>query len=93
MVNEVESVAVPELSAPVPIEEPLLRKVTVPVAAVGVTVAVSVMLVPVVTVLEDTASVVVLAVVPVEVPLGFCQKSPQPSSRSAAARRTKMKAV
>jgi hypothetical protein len=48
--------------------------VTVPVAEEDATVAVSVKLVPVVTVVAEEVSVVVVEVVPV----GACQKSPQP---------------
>jgi hypothetical protein len=58
----VDNVAVPELSVPVPSEVVPSRNVTVPVAAEGATVAVSVMLVPVVTVVEEAARAVVVAV-------------------------------
>ena len=53
------AVAVPEVSVPVPIELPLLRKLTVPVAAVGETEAVRVTLLPAVTDDPDVVSVVV----------------------------------
>jgi hypothetical protein len=67
-------VAVPELSVPVPSEVVPLLNVIVPVAVVGETVAVSVMLVPTVVVVEDDVSVTVVAVDPV----GASQKSPHP---------------
>ena len=56
------SVALPELSVPVPSEGVPEKKVTVPVAADGETVAVSVTLAPTVGVVVDAASVVVVAV-------------------------------
>jgi hypothetical protein len=58
--------------------------VIVPVAAEGETVAVNRTLAPVTGVLVEAVSVVVLAVVPLE-PLGACQKSPHPASKTAAA--------
>jgi hypothetical protein len=57
--------------------------VTVPVAADGETVAVSVMAVPTTVVVVDGVSVVELAVVPVEL-LGSFQKLPQPVKYGAA---------
>ena len=56
------SVALPELSVPVPSEVVPEKKVTVPDAADGETVAVSVTLAPTVGVVVDAASVVVVAV-------------------------------
>jgi hypothetical protein len=56
------SVALPELSVPVPSEVVPEKKVTVPVAADGATVAVSVTLAPTVGVVVDAASAVVVAV-------------------------------
>jgi hypothetical protein len=55
--------------------------VTVPVAVEGETVAVNVKFAPVAGVLVDAVSVVVLVVVPV----GACQKSPQPDRNGAHA--------
>ena len=52
----------PELSVPVPSEVVPSRKVTVPVAVEGETVAVSVTLVPVATDVAEDVSVVVVAV-------------------------------
>ena len=52
----------PELSVPVPSEVVPDMKVTVPVAAEGATVAVSVTLAPTAGVVVDTASAVVVAV-------------------------------
>lgn len=60
--NEVARVAFPEISGPVPSEVVPSRNVTVPVAAEGVTVAVSVTLVPVVVDVEEVVSAVVVAV-------------------------------
>jgi hypothetical protein len=60
--NEVARVALPELSVPVPSEVVPSRKVTVPVAVEGETVAVSVTLVPVATDVAEDVSVVVVAV-------------------------------
>ncbi|HKF49957.1 MAG TPA: hypothetical protein VKB38_21520 [Terracidiphilus sp.] len=60
--NEVASVAFPELSVPVPSEVDPSRNVTVPVAAEGETVAVSVTLVPVVVDVDEDVSAVVVAV-------------------------------
>jgi hypothetical protein len=60
--NEVARVALPELSVPVPSEVVPSRKVTVPVAVEGVTVAVSVTLTPVATDVEEAVSAVVVAV-------------------------------
>ena len=60
--NEVTSVATPELSVPVPIEVVPSRKVTVPVAVEGETVAVSVTLAPVATDVGEAVSEVVVAV-------------------------------
>jgi hypothetical protein len=60
--NEVESVATPELNVPVPSEVVPEKKVTVPVAAAGATVAVRVMLAPTAGVVVDAASAVVVAV-------------------------------
>ena len=60
--NEVASVALPELSVPVPSEVVPSMKVTVPVAVEGVTVAVSVTLVPVATDVAEEVSAVVVAV-------------------------------
>ena len=62
--NFVDSVALPELSVPLPSEVLPSKKVTVPVAAVGDTVAVSVTLVPTSTEVPDAVSVTVLAWVP-----------------------------
>jgi hypothetical protein len=62
VLKEVDRVAFPELSVPVPSEVVPSRNVTVPVAAEGATVAVSVMLVPVVVVVEEAESAVVVAV-------------------------------
>ena len=68
--NEVARVALPELSVPVPSEVVPSRKVTVPVAVEGETVAVSVTLVPVDTdVAEDVRAVVVAVSVEVTVML------------------------
>jgi hypothetical protein len=55
-------VATPELNVPVPSAVAPEKKVTVPVAADGATVAVSVTLAPTVGVVVDTASLVVVAV-------------------------------
>jgi hypothetical protein len=52
----------PELSVPIPSEVVPEKKVTVPVAAEGATVAVSVTLAPTVGVVVDAVSVVVVAV-------------------------------
>jgi len=60
--NDVESVATPELSVPVPSEVVPSRKVTVPVAVEGETVAVNVTLAPVVTDVGEAVSAVVVAV-------------------------------
>jgi hypothetical protein len=60
--NDVASVAFPELSVPVPSEVAPSMKVTVPVAVVGETDAVSVTLVPVATDVAEDVSVVVVAV-------------------------------
>jgi len=60
--NEVASVALPELSVPVPIEVVPSKKVTVPVAVEGETVAVNVTLAPTAGVVVDAASAVVVAV-------------------------------
>jgi hypothetical protein len=60
--KEVASVAVPELSVPVPSEVVPSMKVTVPVAVEGETVAVSVMLVPVLVDVADDVSEAVVAV-------------------------------
>ena len=60
--KEVARVALPELSVPVPSEVVPSRKVTVPVAVDGETVAVSVTLVPVEVDVEEEVSVVVVAV-------------------------------
>jgi hypothetical protein len=60
--NEVARVALPELSVPVPSEVVPSRKVTVPVAVEGETVAVSVTLVPVATEVAEEVSVVVVGV-------------------------------
>jgi hypothetical protein len=60
--NEVARVALPELSVPVPSEVVPSRKVTVPVAVEGDTVAVSVTLAPVATDVAEDVSVVVVAV-------------------------------
>lgn len=60
--NEVVSVALPALSVPVPSEVEPEKKVTVPVAADGATVAVKVTLAPTVGVVVDAVSVVVVAV-------------------------------
>ena len=62
VLKEVDKVALPELSVPVPSEVVPSRNVTVPVAAEGATVAVKVMLVPVVVAVEEDASVVVVVV-------------------------------
>jgi hypothetical protein len=65
------------------------------VAVEGETVAVNVMAVPATGESVDTESVVVLAVVPVEVdvPVGACQKSPQPVRHAIAAMPRTTKAV
>ena len=76
--NFVDSVAVPELSVPLPSEVLPSKKVTVPVAAVGDTVAVSVTLVPTTTEVADAVSVTVLAVVPT----GRSQKPSHPETAS-----------
>jgi hypothetical protein len=60
--------------------------VTVPVAAVGATVAVKVTLAPAATEELDEASVVVVAVEPVPVPAGGSQKPLQPARTSATIR-------
>jgi hypothetical protein len=86
------SVAVPELRVPVPIEEPPLKNVMVPVAADGETVAVNVMAVPTTGVLVEGESVTELEVVPVELE-GACQKLPQPVVHIAAANRIGIRAV
>ena len=65
--NEVASVATPALSVPVPSEVAPDMKVTVPVAAEGATVAVSVTLAPTFGVVVEADSVVVVGVL--EVPL------------------------
>lgn len=77
--------AVPDATAPVPIDVEPLENVTVPVAAAGETVAVNVMLAPTATEVDEAVRVVVLAVVPpdVDVPLGACQKLPQPHTKVA----------
>ena len=62
--NFVDSVAMLELSVPVPSEVLPSKKVTVPVAALGDTVAVNVTLVPTTTEVPDAVSVTVLAWVP-----------------------------
>jgi len=61
-VNEVVSVATPELSVPVPSEVAPEKNVTVPVAVEGATVAVSITLAPTAGVVLDTARAVVVAV-------------------------------
>ena len=81
-------VATPEFSVALPSEVAPLRNLTVPVAVEGVTVAVSVTLLPTTAEGGATLSAIVSAVVPV-VPEGACQKSPQPVPnpiRSGAAR-------
>lgn len=83
VVKVVERVAVPELSVPVPSVVVPLLNVTVPVAADGETVAVNVTGEPTVGVVVDGVSVVVVAVVPVPVDPGACQKFPQPVSSNA----------
>ena len=60
--NEVARVALPELSVAVPSEVVPSRKVTVPVAVEGVTVAVSVTVAPVATDVGEAVSAVVVAV-------------------------------
>ena len=60
--NEVVSVATPELSVPVPSEVAPEKNVTVPVAVEGATVAVSITLAPTAGVVLDTARAVVVAV-------------------------------
>jgi hypothetical protein len=87
----VVSVAVPDVSVPVPIDVEPLKKVTIPVAAEGETVAVKTTLVPSTAVVGEAESETVLAVVPVEVdvPLGLCQKSPHPAKASAAANKVR----
>ena len=52
----------------------------------------NVTLAPTTTVLADEVSVIVLAVVPVELP-GACQKSPHPASNSAAAPDNRIKTL
>ena len=60
--NEVVNVATPELTVPVPIEVVPSRKVTVPVAVEGETVAVRVTLTPVATEVGEAVNEVVVAV-------------------------------
>ena len=79
-------VAVPELSVPVPMVVLLAEKVTVPVAALGATVAVKVTPAPAETEEFDAVSVVVLAVEPVPVPGSGSQKPLQPARASATIR-------
>jgi hypothetical protein len=75
-------------------ELPLLKKVTLPVAAVGETLAVSVSDSPAVMLVLSAESVTVLAVVPVEVvPLGFCQKSPQPAGSRTSSEARRVEAI
>jgi pseudouridine-5'-phosphate glycosidase len=75
-------------------ELPLLKKLTVPVAAVGETLAVSVSDWPAVMLELEADSVVVVGVVPpVEVPLGFCQKSPQPARSSIGSEARRVEAI
>jgi hypothetical protein len=86
--NVAVKVAVPELSAAVPMVPPPAEKVTVPVAAAGATVAVKFTPAPAATEELDEASVVVVAVEPVPVPVpvltGGSQKPLQPARKSAA---------
>jgi hypothetical protein len=85
---------VPEVSVPVPIELPLLKKLTVPVAAVGETEAVRVTLLPAVTDDPDVVSVVVVAVPPpLEPPPGGCQKSPQPACTNISSEARSVEAI
>jgi hypothetical protein len=74
---------------------PLFRNVTVPVAAAGDTVAVSTSDPPAVTVELAADSEIDEVTVPVEVPvpLGFCQKSPQPASAAQASEATANRAL
>lgn len=91
VVKVVERVAVPEARVPVPIELDPLLKVTVPVAAEGETVAVSVTAAPTAGVEVDAVSVVVVGVVPpLPVAPGACQKLPQPASSQMPATATEI---
>ena len=77
----VVSVDVPETNAAVPSELEPLKNVTVPEAATGVTVAVSVTDEPTTADVVDATSAIVDEVPVAALPLGGCQKSPHPLRR------------
>ena len=87
VLNEtLESEAVPELSVAVPSVVLVVEstKVTVPVAALGATVAVSLKLVPEATLLTLLARLVVVLVVELELDVELCMELLQPVMRETA---------